>query len=563
MSLPPALEEQCAAKKAEQLSKIPKDWLIDSPAHDTLSVIDFPSTCTDILNDKEIEITELDDIDELLGRLAKGVWGAEEVTRAYCKRAIIAHQLTNCLTEFWIEDAISQARRLDEIRLEIGPVGPLHGLPVSLKDQFDVAGTENNMGLASWLGRKCKDDAALVTILRKSGAVIFARTNVPMAIMMPETVNQQVHPSKIPNDNVYGRTVNPRNRNLTSGGSSGGEAALLALKGSPLGVGTDLGGSIRNPACLNALYGLKPSTRRMPYWGACNTLVGQESIESSVGPLSRTLSGCATFFKTILQGQPWNLDPKVLEMPWRETMFNLEHLGGNKAKMCFAFMEDDGLVRCQPPVRRAMREAVEAVRQAGHTVIPWNPVDHQHAISILQRTFASDSGEEFKILFGESGEPLLPGIDDVSAFPPITVNAFWRLCTEREAYRKQYLDAWLASASLTSTGRPIDAIICPVAPFPPPTHGNYIYAGYTCVWNVLDLPSVAIPVTVVDQVLDQPEADYKPRNEMDAKVYEMYKSPELFRNGPVGIQVISRRWHEEECLGLARIVDEALKQRKT
>ena len=104
----------------------------------------------------------------------------------------------------------------------------------------------------------------------------------------------------------------------------------------------------------------------MPYWGASNTLLGQESIESSIGPLSRTLSGCKTLFKAVIDGEPWNLDPKAVEIPWRENMYQLEHKGAPNARMCFGYFDDDGVVRCQPPVRRAMRETIEALKEAGH-----------------------------------------------------------------------------------------------------------------------------------------------------------------------------------------------------
>lgn len=104
------------------------------------------------------------------------------------------------------------------------------------------------MGYVGWLGNFSEQDAVLAAILRKAGAVFYVRTNVPQTLMCGETIN-----------NIFGRTLNPANRKLTSGGSSGGEGALIALKGSPLGVGSDIGGSIRIPAGFNGLYGLRPT----------------------------------------------------------------------------------------------------------------------------------------------------------------------------------------------------------------------------------------------------------------------------------------------------------------
>ena len=108
-------------------------------------------------------------------------------------------------------------------------MGPLHGLPVSLKDNFNIAGKDSTVGFSSLVGKPAPYNATLVEVLEKAGAVRYVKTNVPTAMMIAESVN-----------NVFGRTVNPLNRNLTSGGSSGGESALIAFGGSPLGVGTDI-----------------------------------------------------------------------------------------------------------------------------------------------------------------------------------------------------------------------------------------------------------------------------------------------------------------------------------
>lgn len=145
-------------------------------------------------------------------------------------------------------------------------------------------------------------DSYLVTLLKDLGAIPFCKTNVPQTMMAAET-----------NNNVFGRTLNPFNLDLTSGGSSGGEAALIAMKGSIIGFGTDYGGSIRFPAHCNGLYGLRPTTRRLPYMGVENVLKGCLANESVVGPLARSLSSIQTVMKAIIDRQPWLDDPKLLE----------------------------------------------------------------------------------------------------------------------------------------------------------------------------------------------------------------------------------------------------------
>lgn len=109
---------------------------------------------------------------------------AAQVTTAYCKRAAIAQQLLNCCTEILFETAIAQANELDNYYAKHQqPIGPLHGLPISLKDQCDIAGVECCMGYASWIGRVSEEDAVIVALLKKAGAVIHTRTNLPQTIV--------------------------------------------------------------------------------------------------------------------------------------------------------------------------------------------------------------------------------------------------------------------------------------------------------------------------------------------------------------------------------------------
>jgi amidase len=145
---------------------------------------------------------------------------------------VMAFPQVNCLSETLFERALATAKSRDAHLAATGQVvGPLHGLPISLKDNFNVKGRDSTVGFASHVGDSSKIDSTLPQLLEAAGAIVYVKTNVPTAMMIAESVNH-----------VFGRTLNPRNRKTTSGGSSGGESALLVLKGSPLGVGTDIGG---------------------------------------------------------------------------------------------------------------------------------------------------------------------------------------------------------------------------------------------------------------------------------------------------------------------------------
>ncbi|GAB1215281.1 hypothetical protein ATERTT37_004467 [Aspergillus terreus] len=210
---------------------IPEKWRLPADVLSNLPT-DVTGIPREFLSDREIELTECT-ASQLAKRIAKRETTSVEVTVAFCHRAAIAQQLVNCLTEIFFEDAVHQATELDRVLEETGkPIGPLHGVPFSIKDHYNIKGLRTTAGYISYSKFPPKEkDALVVEILRKAGAVFYVKTNNPQCMMVLETVS-----------NIYGRTLNPKNTKLGAGGSSGGEGALLALRGSPVGLGSDIGG---------------------------------------------------------------------------------------------------------------------------------------------------------------------------------------------------------------------------------------------------------------------------------------------------------------------------------
>ncbi|KAF8961399.1 amidase signature domain-containing protein [Flammula alnicola] len=411
-------KELVAEKRLQQAATIPKDWILPNlPPKETLNVIDFPEK-SGLLTAKEIEITS-SEVDVLLEKLAKGAWSSVEVTTAFSKRAIIAHQLVNCLTEIFIERALVRAAELDEHLKTTGKViGPLHGLPISLKDQINIKGIDSTMGYVSWIGQPAAKNSVLADILESCGAVLYVKTNIPQTLMWAETFNH-----------VFGRTSNPYNRSLTSGGSSGGEGALVALRGSPLGVGSDIGGSIRIPSAFNGIYGLRGSYGRVPYAGCVNSLEGQDSILSVLGPLSNSLAGIKTFMKSVASQQPWIKDPLAVRKHWGEAEYGLVDHGAGK-KLCFAILWDDEVVVPHPPVIRGLEETKQALLEAGHQVIDWKPLKHAEIYKAIGTIWAAGAAEDYRITTLATGEPIIASMDpevdnadfattDIPAFRPV------------------------------------------------------------------------------------------------------------------------------------------------
>lgn len=195
----------------------------DVPKSIGLNVTSLPST---LLPQDVLSITAKD-AETLVKELAAGTLTSTAVTRAFLQRAGLASRLTNCVTELLTEQAVQRAAFLDEHFSKHGPIGPLHGLPISVKEHISMKGLDLNTGFVSWVGRVGTDDALILKLLWHAGAVFHARTTEPQTLMHLET-----------SSNIYGVTVNPYNTNLTSGGSSGGEGALLGMQGSCLGIGT-------------------------------------------------------------------------------------------------------------------------------------------------------------------------------------------------------------------------------------------------------------------------------------------------------------------------------------
>lgn len=413
------------------------------------------------------------------------------------------------------------------------------------------------MGYAGWIGRYAESDCVLVEILYELGAVPFVRTNVPQTLMWGETHNH-----------VFGRTTNPYNRYMTPGGSSGGEGALVALRGSPLGVGTDIGGSVRIPSAFCGLYGLRPSYERLPYHGAANSLEGQESISSVLGPMANSLAALRVFTQAVLGARPWRRDPLVVRKDWDWREYALAEHGGRGARMCFAVMWDNDVVRPHPPV-------VRALERAGHRVIDWEPHRHIEIYKNAETIFAADDAHDMLSACALSGEPLIQSMSptvDAHAYAldepfartvvgerrHLSAYELWQLHKEKRALRKSHLDHWEATAARTGTGRAVDAIISPVEPYAACPHGCNSDAFYTTLCNVLDYAAVVFPVTHVDGARDAAQPPHAFRNQEDAAVYEMY-DPQLFHGLPVGLQLIGRTLEEEGVLAMAEVVDAALK----
>ncbi|PWY91979.1 amidase [Aspergillus sclerotioniger CBS 115572] len=534
----PTWKQVAETKRQSTLDAIPEKWRIKGPIPSATEQRDVTGAyIQQFLTEREAEITETDAVG-IAERTTTGQWTAVEVTEAFCHRAALAHQLVNCLHEIFFDKALETARALDAYFAQTGkPLGPLHGLPVSLKDQFHVLGVETTMGYVGWINtfqgisndpRYLNHESELVKELRAAGAVLYCKTSVPMTLMSGETMN-----------NIINYTQNPKNRFLTSGGSSGGEGALIALRGSP--------GGIRVPAAFNGLYGIRPSVGRMPYEGAANSGDGQNVVLSVIGPLATTAKGLTLLFKSVLGQSPWLGDPGVLEIPWREE------------GLAFGIMYDDGEIEPHPPIKRALKIVEDTVRGLGHRLIKWEPPSHHTAANIAMRAYDLDGGADVRHNFALSGETPLPQVViDTTGSPQKVAQEIAALNVEKREYQKRYLDYWNSTTQLTGTGRPVDAVIYACAPHASCIPTKYATVAYTSFINVLDYTAVVVPVTNADKQKDVVQ-ERKYLSELDRKTDGEYDA-DVYDGAPAGIQLFGRRLQEEKILVLAEYLGEKIKK---
>lgn len=304
----------------------------------------------------------------------------------------------------------------------------------------------------------------------------------------------------------------------------------------------------------------------MPYEGMANSMDGQNSVLSVVGPLGTTARSLKLVVKSILSQEPWRHDPNVVEIPWRDSQEKevWDTVDGSTGQLTFGLMKTDNIVNPQPPVARALQMVVRAVEKAGHKVISWESPAHTDGLTATLKTWTLDGGRDIHDSFALSGESIADQIKiaygDV-AKEEKTASFIAKNNVALRQWKKQYMEAWNATVSTTGTGRPIDAIIAPLAPYPAARPKKYKWYGYSVFVNGLDYTSVVVPVTIADKNVDKYEDDYRPINDQDKECYEDYDA-EMYDGAHVAVQLIGRRFQEEKMLALAEYMGQILKSGK-
>ncbi|KAF5622589.1 general amidase [Fusarium sp. NRRL 25303] len=495
-----------------------------------------------------VDIKQLVDAAQTLSLISNGQLTCKTVVQGLIGRAIQVHQEYNCLTEVAFEDALRQAEVLDAyMTSKKKPIGPLHGLVVTLKDQFNIKGYDSTLGYVGRSFNPATEDAVLVEMLKSLGAIVLAKSNLPQSIMWCETENP-----------LWGLTTNPMSKDYTPGGSTGGEAVLISCGASMLGWGTDIGGSIRIPSHMMGLYGLKPSSTRLPYQGVPVSTEGQEHVPSSIGPMARDLDMIKHAMHSLIEAKPWEYDARCAPLPWRGHFYEEMH----SRPLTIGVLMDDGVVRPHPPITRVMRVAVEALKHEGHEIVEWNTELHEQCIRTMDMFYTADGGEDIRQDISRAGEPFIPHVQRlVNKGKAISVYEYWKLNKKKWDLQQGYLEKWNSLKS--ATGRKADVILMPVMPHTAVRHGGCGWVGYTKVWNVLDYTAMVIPGgTIQSEDVDTPfsYSARGPEDEWNQGLWNKDKGEMAAMNLPVGLQIVGRKLEEEKVLGAAEVIDRVVKK---
>jgi Asp-tRNA(Asn)/Glu-tRNA(Gln) amidotransferase A subunit family amidase len=445
-------------------------------------------------------------VDETLTRIAELIRtravSPVEVAQAHLDQIAKLNPQLNALVTL-APDLLDKAREAEAAIQRGDEVGPLHGVPVTIKDTIETAGLLSTSGSKLRAAFVPAKDAPAVARLKAAGAIILGKTNAAEMAMDYTADNL-----------VFGRTNHPLDTALTPGGSSGGEAVAIASRMSPGGLGSDLAGSIRIPAHFCGVCGLKPTTGRVPGEGQCPPNIGPYSLGAVIGPLARTVNDLRTLFRVLAKAD-------AVTMP---------SLNGLRV----AWYDDDGVAPVTDETKRAVAVAVSALRDAGLMTFEQRPPHIERANEMWLKVFSRASVVQLRSLYAgrenEGGSFVTWRLKTADVTPPQTLDDYITGWMERDKLREELIE-WMASSPI---------LLCPVGATPAYKHdtlkvlvngssmGNFRAFSYAQAFNLFDLPVVTVPAG---------------------------KSKEGL---PIGVQVVGRPFEEELVMKVAEVVEKGL-----
>ncbi len=403
------------------------------------------------------------------------------------------------------DDALDRAREADA-EMAAGHVrGPIHGVPFTIKDSFDTAGVITTAGTVGWRDRVPTQDATVVARLKAAGGILVGKTNTPEFIWSDETDND-----------VYGRTSNPYDLDRTPGGSSGGAGAIVAAGASPFDIGSDTGDSIRQPAHVCGVAGIKPTSGRVPRTGHWPSFRGLFQSFTQLGPLARRVEDLELILPII--AGPDGIDPYIVPVQLRNP--GVVDIAGLRVAM----FTDNGIRPPTPATIDVVKAAARSLADAGSNVEERVPPGLKEATDGWYDMIRADGYAWLQRLITDAGTPGMGSYDTrgwIEVEPPWPGDQLTAMVEQVDRIRSRLL-AWMQD---------VDLIVCPAMPQPAILHGGSTDPGfgdtYSDVHNLTGWPAVVVRGGT---------------------------SPDGL---PIGVQLVAQPWREDVALAGARVVEGA------
>uniref|UniRef100_A0A669E2N7 Fatty-acid amide hydrolase 1 n=1 Tax=Oreochromis niloticus TaxID=8128 RepID=A0A669E2N7_ORENI len=486
-------------------------------------------------------------LSELTQQLKEGSLSPEDVLYSYMEKTLAVNKKLNCCTEILLES-------LDQLKtVGSNKDGLLYGVPVSIKENIAFKDHDCSCGVVINLDQPAEKDSVLVEVLKKQGAIPFVKTNLAQALISYDCSNP-----------IYGQTVNPHNPQKTSGGSSGGEAALVGGGGSLLGIGTDLGGSIRLPSSFCGICGFKPTAQRLSLQGFRSIYRGQKSVASSAGPMARDVDSLALCMQALLCDHMFSLDPTVPPLP-----FNMEIYRSSRP-LRIGYLENDGYLQPSPSMARGVREVKALLEQAGHTLVPYSPLKISQIVPelLIKGVYADGTATLLQKLKGGLLDPSLKQQVFTHSLPkwfkkilsfllkPVSP----RLSSIVSAICGDYIQETIAHWRSCN----IDVLLSPmIGPASRLLHADKLATAVSCtmLYNLLKFPAGVVTVSTVTAEDEEELKHYKGcyQDSLDKFLKEAVSGGEGL---PVAVQCVALPWQDELCLRFMKEVEQLVKESK-
>jgi amidase len=429
-----------------------------------------------------------------------------ELIEAHLSRIAEVNASLNAVVEVLGDQALAEAKAVDGRRAEGPDLRPLEGVPFSVKDSIEVQGTVCSAGTLGFRNNPpSKSDATLVARLRGAGAIPIARTNLPDLLFAFESDNL-----------IFGRTNNPYDLSRSSGGSSGGEAALMAACGSPLGLGSDAAGSVRLPAHFCGISTIKPTSGRLARTGHVPPAGGWIEMLWQIGPMARRVEDLWTMMDVLLG--PDGQDRTVVPMPFVKT----------SAFPRVAFFVDNGIMAADADTAAVVRRAARALESEGITAEEFRPAGIERSYDLEMKLLGADGGDGLRQFVRDIGSdrthPLLEGWLAKLEQHRTNLEGFAGYWAELDRFR----------ADMFRALQRYDVILSPVAAFPALPHGTStdasVFPGfsYTMTHNLTGWPAAVVRCGTSANGL------------------------------PIGVQIAAGPWREDVALGVAQKLESLL-----